>query len=78
MRVIRASEISTYIYCQRAWWFKLRGYASDNTVELETGTAIHQRHGRSVRVVSILQYAAYGLILIAFLLLVVYFVDKIP
>jgi CRISPR/Cas system-associated exonuclease Cas4 (RecB family) len=46
---IRASEISTYIYCHRAWWLKRKhGVQSQNVQELERGIQHHQRHGRTV------------------------------
>jgi hypothetical protein len=44
---IRASEISNYVYCSRSWWLqRMRGYASQNVRQLETGTQYHQQHGR--------------------------------
>jgi CRISPR/Cas system-associated exonuclease Cas4 (RecB family) len=47
---IRASEISDYLYCRRAWWLKrVRGQASQNEAALTTGTYHHQQHGRSVQ-----------------------------
>lgn len=46
---IRASEISNYVYCRRAWWLKRqKGAASRNIRELQKGTRYHQRHGRAV------------------------------
>ncbi|MCL4266536.1 MAG: hypothetical protein KJ069_25300 [Anaerolineae bacterium] len=46
---IRASEISTYLYCRRAWWLKRRqGAKPQNVHELQKGTAHHQQHGRTV------------------------------
>ncbi|MCP4357260.1 MAG: hypothetical protein GY796_04495 [Chloroflexi bacterium] len=46
---IRASELSAYIYCRRAWWLKRKkGARSQNIRELETGTQHHERHGHLV------------------------------
>ena len=46
---IRASEISNYVYCRRAWWLqRVQGHASENMRELDQGTRYHQAHGRSL------------------------------
>lgn len=46
---IRASEISMYVYCRRAWWLKRKqGVASHNVRELASGTQHHRQHGRVV------------------------------
>lgn len=52
---IRASEISNYVYCRRAWWLqRAQGRAAENVRELTVGTHYHQQHGRS------LVYAIWG------------------
>jgi hypothetical protein len=44
---IRASEISNYVYCRRAWWLqRAQGYASANVQEINRGVQHHQQHGR--------------------------------
>lgn len=46
---IRASEISTYLYCRRAWWLRRKqGVSPQNVRELAAGTRHHQLHGRTV------------------------------
>lgn len=46
---IRASEISNFVYCQRAWWLqRVRGQSPANVRELQRGTHFHQQHGRIV------------------------------
>lgn len=65
MRTLRASEIGSFLYCQRAWWYARSGLASENQVELADGLALHQRHGRSVVVNGCLQAVAYLLFLAA-------------
>jgi hypothetical protein len=45
---IRASEISNYVYCRRAWWMqRMQGYASQNVRELKSGSRYHRQHGNS-------------------------------
>lgn len=49
-RVIKASEIGEYVYCNRAWWLR-RTYdiRPQNTEELQAGTRYHKRHEGQVR-----------------------------
>ena len=65
-RLIRASEIGEYVYCQRAWWLGwVQGRASLNVREMEAGTGAHLRHGRGVAAAGCLQRAAYALFALA-------------
>lgn len=68
-RWIKASEIGEYLYCQRAWWFRLQGAASANVEELSLGGAHHARHGRGVRRLGWQRGLAYVLVLMALALL---------
>ncbi|HWQ84956.1 MAG TPA: hypothetical protein VN363_10340 [Anaerolineales bacterium] len=65
MRTIRASEISTFIYCQRAWWYQKQGIASQNQPQLAAGTSLHLQHGKTVLIAGIFRILAYGLVLLA-------------
>jgi len=48
-RVIRASEISQYGYCARAWWLgRVLGYRSHNVEDMAAGAEEHASHGRQV------------------------------
>lgn len=71
MRTIRASEIGTFIYCQRAWMYQRRGDPSQNLAEMSAGTRMHLRHGRSVLAASLLRLAGYALLLLGLLIGVV-------
>ena len=68
MRLIRASEIGEYVYCQRAWWLRaVQGEASVNVGELAAGTEAHAWHGRGVGAARGLQAVAALLVLAALL-----------
>ena len=77
MRTIRASEIGTYLYCHRAWWYQFQGYEPVNQSELSGGTELHYRHGRKVMVSGCLQFAAYGLLLLALIILAIYLTNQL-
>jgi len=65
MRILRASELSAYVYCQRAWWYRKSGHTPENQSELAGGIQLHQQHGRSVLTAGCLRFLAYGLLLAA-------------
>jgi CRISPR/Cas system-associated exonuclease Cas4 (RecB family) len=73
--VIRASEIGSYLYCRRAWWYRKQGIVSDNQAEMATGTELHRQHGRKVLAAGLLRAAGFVLLLIAAVLLVVYLTE---
>ncbi|MGA7193003.1 MAG: hypothetical protein WBW94_05165 [Anaerolineales bacterium] len=70
--VLRASEIGTYLYCRRAWWYRKEGVESENRAEMATGTELHRRHGRKVLAAGLLRTLSLILCLIALTLLVIY------
>ncbi len=70
-RVIRASEIGRYVYCAHAWWLgSVPGVASTHQREMAAGEAAHLRHGRGVRASLWLSRLAYGVLLLAAVVLV--------
>jgi hypothetical protein len=73
MATLRASEIGSYLYCARAWWYQRQGVESANQAELNSGTKLHQQHGRKVVASGLMRGLAYLLLLTALLLLVSYF-----
>jgi hypothetical protein len=77
MRTIRASEIGAFLYCQRAWRFRLDGFEPENQVELAGGTELHYRHGRTVMMSGCFRVLAYALILAAFAVLAFYATGRI-
>jgi CRISPR/Cas system-associated exonuclease Cas4 (RecB family) len=72
MRPIRASEIGSYLYCRRSWWYRLHNYESANQAEMLAGTELHRKHGRAVLRASLLNALAWILLLGALVLLSIY------
>ncbi len=68
-RWIKASEIGEYLYCRRAWWYRLQGFSSANVRELEQGTEHHLQHSRGLSWASWQRSVAFVLIATAVVLL---------
>ena len=77
MQVIRASEVGSYIYCARAWWYHRNGIESTNQAEMTTGTELNRVHGRQVFVSGLTRALALVLLLAALVLLVTYFTMQV-
>lgn len=63
MRTVRASEIGTYLYCQRAWFYQRQGVPSINQVEMAAGSNLHESHGWAVFQAGCLRFAAWVILL---------------
>jgi hypothetical protein len=62
-RIIRASEIGQYDFCAKAWWLgSIEGVQPSNIRQLQAGTAAHEEHGRQVRRAGQMQVAAFMLV----------------
>jgi hypothetical protein len=69
--IIRASEISQYDFCARAWWLgRVRGYHSTNLAAMQQGEARHRAHGRAVEGYHRLRWLAVALLGLAGVLIV--------
>jgi len=77
MKTIRASEIGTYLYCHRAWWYQKSGLEPQNLGELAAGVQLHEQHGRVLLVVGCLRSLAYALLLFALVLAAVYLAMRV-
>lgn len=69
MKTIRASDIGSYLYCRRAWWYHLHGQESLNQSEMAAGTELHRRHGRTLLVAGLLRNLGFLLLLLACVML---------
>ncbi len=65
MRTIRASELGSYLYCHRAWWYQQQGIESENLGEMTAGSAFHLQHGQKVLTARLLRLAGWLLLLAA-------------
>ena len=72
MKIIRSSEIGSYLYCHRAWWYAKKGEKSENQDEMTTGIEIHERHGRQVVAAGLTRTLAIIILLVALAMLVSY------
>ncbi|MBN2147079.1 MAG: hypothetical protein JW726_06805 [Anaerolineales bacterium] len=75
MKIVRASEIGTYLFCQRAWWYDRQGMARENQAELAGGNQLHERHGQIVMASGCLRSVAVLLLLAAVVLLAISLVE---
>ncbi len=69
MKTIRASDIGSYLYCRRAWWYKLNGQESINQAEMAAGTEVHRKHGRQVLAAGLMRILGFFFLLIACVML---------
>jgi len=72
MRPIRASEIGSYLYCARAWWYTQQGIEPSNQSEMAGGTELHHLHGRRLLAASLARTLAFILLLVALVILVAF------
>ncbi len=49
---ISASEIGNYLFCQRAWWYRLHGAVNSQQDIMDAGTAAHEQLAQEVNSVA--------------------------
>jgi CRISPR/Cas system-associated exonuclease Cas4 (RecB family) len=76
MKTLTASEIGSYLYCARAWWYRRNGVQSSNQAVMDAGSELHRQHGRQVAVSSLMKAAALISLLLALVLLVLFLVRQ--
>jgi hypothetical protein len=72
MRTIRASEICTFIFCQRAWWYQREGVEPINRAEMSAGSQFHEQQGNITRSAIMMRIFAWVLIILAIVGMTVY------
>lgn len=77
MRTLRASELGSFLYCQRAWWYQRKGEASQNVAELAGGTQLHRAHGRKIFISGLIKLAGWGLLFSGLVLLIYSLVSQL-
>ncbi len=77
MKVIRASEIGSWLYCTRAWWYQRQGVPSSNQAVMDSGTLSHRQHGRTVFASSLTRLLGWLALLAGICLLIVYSLDHL-
>ena len=76
MRPVRASEIGSYIFCQRAWWYSQRGVVPLSTQSLERGSSFHMKNWRITILSRLLRILAFVVLILGFSFIVVQFFVK--
>lgn len=74
-QVLRASEIGSYVFCRRAWWYAGLGVPSINKQSQAAGTRWHERHGRKVIQMGCLRLLGYASLLAGLAGAAVYLAD---
>ncbi len=77
MKTIRASEIGSYRYCARAWWYHQKGTPSSTQGEMTADSELHRQHGRQVMAAGLTRLLAVILLLVALALLVAFCTARI-
>ncbi|MCB2213958.1 hypothetical protein KQH50_01045 [bacterium] len=72
MKTINASDLGTFLYCRRAWWYRKQGTESENQAAMAAGTRRHAHHGRQVFTARLLRFAGWLLLLAGLVALVLF------
>lgn len=63
---MRASELTQFNFCKRAWCYAREGYPSDDMQAQAAGVRWHNRHGRTVLAAGCLRILGYLFLIAAF------------
>lgn len=68
MKVVKASELGTYLYCKRAWVYQKQGIITQHQEEFARGNDFHRLHGKKVLLAFLLKLTGWLLLLAALIL----------
>lgn len=68
---VSASEVAEFVYCQRAWWYRIRGFENSQQAAMEGGTEQHQQLGRQIQWLTRVKHLAGQLVIAGIILLLV-------
>lgn len=64
-RTIRASEIGTFLYCRRAWWYQRQGFRPMNQVALDAGSEFHNASAKNAQTALLVRVFAWFVLITA-------------
>jgi hypothetical protein len=63
---VRASDIGSFVYCQRSWWLmRIVGLEPDALLRRQRGTLAHQQHAWLVWFMQVLRVVGVTLVVLA-------------
>jgi CRISPR/Cas system-associated exonuclease Cas4 (RecB family) len=71
MRPIKVSEINTFVFCQRAWWYRQQNAGSQNQPEMDFGSNFHQQDGKKILSYRLLNFSGWFILTLAILSIVI-------
>ena len=71
------NEIAEYLYCHRAWWLKLKGFANGNKENLAQGAAAHVQYSQQIEQVTQSEGLGKRVLLIGIALLIVLIIIRL-
>jgi hypothetical protein len=77
LRIINASEIGSFVYCRRAWWYRRQGIKTQNTAELTSGERFHSHHGWQVFSAVFFRRTALVMLFVAMLVFALYLFSQV-
>jgi len=68
MRKVRASELGSFNYCQRAWWYQQQNMPTENQGAMDAGSQEHREHNRGVKLAVFYKWLALAMLVLAIVL----------
>jgi len=69
MRKISASELGTFLYCQRSWWYARQNEKSENQPVMDLGSQVHHANSRLIKHSQFFRLLSLALLLAGIILL---------